>query len=259
MKTLTVYGTRGSFPVENPEFVTFGGATSCYLFSFESADIMVDCGSGAAQAGERLKALPSLTLLITHPHLDHICGIVTLTALLGGKPLRIVATDETRRALCALMSPPFWPVPLAAMENVTFYPLRDRMQIGGVTVRLRPSNHVGGTYLYRLTEGATSVVTAFDFNHADGYGEILTDFARDCSLMLYDGSMTEEEYKIHSTWGHSVPAEGVKIAKAAGARKLLITHHGTNASDEFLLAEERALQADFPNLHYARAGSQIEI
>ena len=257
MRSLTFFGTRGSFPIEGRRFETFGGATTCCFFSFESAAVMVDCGSGAAASAEALREAESLHLLISHGHLDHISGIVALIPLLAGRPLHVYATKTAREALISLMRPPLWPVALTDFDNVFFHEPYPSFRVGDVSVKTMDSNHVGGATLYRLTEGGDSAVTAFDFNHAGGFGEKLTEFARDCSLLIYDGSMTRAEYAQHPDWGHSTPENGCEIARKAGARRLIVTHHGSLTTDEFLLQEEKDLQSYFPNVSFAREGQRI--
>jgi ribonuclease BN (tRNA processing enzyme) len=51
----------------------------------------------------------------------------------------------------------------------------------------------------------------------------------------------------------------VEVAQAAGAKKLVLTHHNTRHDDAFLEDVERQAQAAFPASIMAREGLTLEI
>ncbi|MBP5279627.1 MAG: GAF domain-containing protein, partial [Erysipelotrichaceae bacterium] len=114
-------------------------------------------------------------------------------------------------------------------------------------------NHPGGCSLFRFDNEDSSVVTAFDFNHKDGYDEKLAQFAKGANVMIYDGMFSNEEYIGKEHWGHSTPEMGAKIGLKAGVEKVYITHYGMHTDDE-LSEQETEIRKTYPFVSYARCG-----
>ena len=54
---VTFYGTRGSIPVPDPDFVAFGGNTSCILVTLSTGRVAIlDAGTGIRKLGNDLLA-----------------------------------------------------------------------------------------------------------------------------------------------------------------------------------------------------------
>ena len=77
-------GIRGSHPVAEKDFMTYGGNTSCIYVNVNNKRIILDAGSGIVNAGnqireERIMAQDKsplyITLLLSHFHFDHIQGL----------------------------------------------------------------------------------------------------------------------------------------------------------------------------------------
>ena len=52
---ITFYGTRGSVPVPDRDFMKFGGNTSCLLLKLEDGHIIIfDAGTGIRKLGDHL-------------------------------------------------------------------------------------------------------------------------------------------------------------------------------------------------------------
>ena len=173
--SIKFYGTCGSFPVTADDRRVFGGNTSCILFSFGQTKIMLDAGSGANAAMRELGGEKHLDLLISHPHLDHISGIVSLIPSFGGRELDIHGKTRdgmTVSDICfGLMGKPFWPVSPDLFPGIRFFDVPESFELGGVKIGTLESNHPGGSTAFRFSYGGKTVVSAIDFNHADGYGE----------------------------------------------------------------------------------------
>ena len=81
-------GVRGSFPVANKDFLTFGGNTSCVEVNAGGQIIILDAGTGIVNVGDELleKYISSsitpaertpikATILLSHIHQDHLMGL----------------------------------------------------------------------------------------------------------------------------------------------------------------------------------------
>ena len=63
---IVFYGTRGSTPTPDPDFIRFGGNTSCILLTFDSGRIAIlDAGAGIRKLGDDLIA-------VSHEKYDNI-------------------------------------------------------------------------------------------------------------------------------------------------------------------------------------------
>lgn len=252
---LTVLGTRGSVPVEGENFARYGGATSCYKVQAGNEEIYLDAGSGI------VSSLPApnsrITILLTHMHLDHLIGLPFFIALTEkDRPIDIYAAARAglapKEAIDRVISNPFWPCKIEDYPAaVKFHLLPERFTLGDVSVDTLEGSHPKGSTIYRLTYRGKSIVHATDFEHNSTACAALTDFAKGCDLLLYDAQYTADEYERYRGYGHSTPQEGLKVAAAAGVKKLLFVHHAPLRNDTALGALEREFGA------FAKVGDEF--
>ena len=260
--SLTVLGSRGSVPIDGKNFVRYGGSTSCYKILAGNEEIYLDAGSGIVQAVPQAET--RITILLTHMHLDHIIGLPFFVALgQKNRPIDIFASERSglspQAALARLISPPFWPLKIEEYPaNATFHDLPpESFKIGEVDVQWIDGTHPQGSTIFRLTFGGKSLVYATDFEHTPDGCEKLANFARDCDLLLYDAQYTADEYEIFRGFGHSTPDEGLKVAAAAQAKKILFVHHAPCRNDDELAALEKFFAARNENVTFAKVGDEI--
>ena len=252
---LTVLGTRGSVPVEGENFARYGGATSCYKVQAGNEEIYLDAGSGI------VSSLPApnsrITILLTHMHLDHLIGLPFFIALTEkDRPIDIYAAARAglapKEAIDRVISNPFWPCKIEDYPAaVKFHLLPERFTLGDFSVDTLEGSHPKGSTIYRLTYRGKSIVHATDFEHNSTACAALIDFAKGCDLLLYDAQYTADEYERYRGYGHSTPQEGLKVAAAAGVKKLLFVHHAPLRNDTALGALEREFGA------FAKVGDEF--
>lgn len=246
---LTVLGTRGSVPVEGKDFEIYGGATSCYKVQADNEEIYLDAGSGIVSALP--KANSNITILLTHMHLDHLVGLPFFIALTQkDRPIEIYAAKRVglmpKEALDRVISNPFWPCKIEDYPaKVSFHLLPEKFFIGEVEIDTLEGSHPKGSTIYRLTYNGKSIVYATDFEHNPEACAALADFAKGCDILLYDAQYTAEEYERYKGYGHSTPEEGIKVATAAGAKKLIFVHHAPLRNDKELAELERKFDVQF--------------
>lgn len=269
--SITVLGSRGSMPVSSPEMAGYGGNTSCYLVETENEAIIIDAGTGVTRLpdiGDR-----RLSLLITHAHIDHILGFPILLSALRGKEISIYGATRDgltiKQQLESYISTPLWPVTMDIYGvNIDFHEIAEEgtFAIGEVTVTTMPSNHPGGSTIYRLTHNSTSITIATDYEHIASNSEYsqlasLTNFAQGSNLILYDAQYTPEEYEKCRGFGHSTYKKAIEIQKLANAKQMLLIHHAPNHTDEFIDNLQERINSLEPELSitFAHEGQTISL
>ncbi len=246
---LTVLGARGSVPVSGPATAEFGGATSCFMLEAQGKRLFLDAGTGLLNAP--VSGGEAVTLLLTHPHADHLLGLpMFLTRLRPGQEVSIYGRAlgglSVRQQVERLISPPLWPCDLAR------YPLRVRcmelsapLRLGPFSVEAMEGAHPGGALVFRVSAGGKVLVCATDFEHDALKAAELARFAAGADLLLYDGQYTPAQYEARRGYGHSTAEEGLRIMRESGVKALRVVHHDPFAADVRLRERERALQVPF--------------
>ncbi len=264
------WGVRGSVPAPGKDTVRYGGNTSCIEMRLGSQRLIFDGGTGLQVLGQHLAEQMPLEayLFFTHYHWDHIQGFPFFTpAFVKGNCLHIhgaVPPDgiSMKKHFIDRVLHPNSPVPLAGMQaDIKFYEIipGDTLELNNIQLRTGHLNHPNNAMGYRVTWQGHSVFYCTDTEHLpDRLDENVMSLADNADILIYDAMYTDEEYNNPKSpkvgWGHSTWQEGVKIAKAAGVKQLVIFHHEPTHSDEDLDRIEEQVQAAFPNAVLAREG-----
>ena len=262
--SIRILGARGSTPVGGAQFARFGGQTVCCFLRLGGEKILLDAGSGMMQVDGCLSPEEKqLSLLLTHPHADHMIGLpLSPVVLRRDFRLDVYAAArgglDARAQVCALLAPPLWPVgPEQLPADFVFHPLPERFTIGSVTVESTEGLHPGGVSLLRLRSGGRSVVFATDCTLREELLPRLTAFAADCDLLLIDGQYSEAEWKTFSGFGHSTWAAAARFGARCGAKHTLILHHDPRRTDDELEAAEAEARRLNAACSFARAGTEF--
>ena len=266
------WGTRGSLPVSGPEFVEFGGSTTCIEVRCGDEVLLFDAGSGMLPAGRALKArgVKKTHLLFTHCHYDHIIGFpyfgglfdATATVHIWSGHMSPMTT--TAEMIHAFMHPPFFPIDPglcpAHIQCHDFTPgdiLKPEPEITLHTGRLV---HPGGAVGYRIDWNGRSVAIITDTEHqAPDLDPVVLDLIRDVDLFVYDACYTEPEMALFRGFGHSTWQQALLLAQAAGVGRVALSHHAPWRSDSDLKAMQAEAQATLPGAFFARDGQTTVI
>jgi phosphoribosyl 1,2-cyclic phosphodiesterase len=126
----------------------------------------------------------------------------------------------------------------------------------GIVVRTAALNHPNGATGYRIEYGGKSVCYVTDTEHVPGTPDrnVLALIAG-ADIVIYDCMYTDEEFaKSYVGWGHSTWQEGLRLCKAAGAKRLVVFHHDPDRADDLLDAIGREAAAALPGSVVAREG-----
>ena len=249
------WGARGSLATPGPTTVRYGGNTSCVEITTPGgALIIIDCGTGIRGLGQHLLATESAPLkghiLISHTHWDHIQGIPFFGPFFAaGNEWDLYAPkgvrQSLRNALEGQMQYSYFPVQLDELgAEIRYHELVEgAFQIADATIRTRYLNHPALTFAYRLEVEGAAIVYASDhephYRHlADGTGEIGGEDLRHCEflagadLVIHDAQYIAEEYPQKIGWGHSTVEYAVAVCRAAGVKRVALTHHDPSRDDD---------------------------
>ncbi|MBI2801061.1 MAG: response regulator [Gammaproteobacteria bacterium] len=263
------WGTRGSIATPGPGTNHFGGNTSCVELCTASGDLLIfDCGTGAHPLAAKLmaqgKGAISVNILLGHTHWDHIQGFPFFSpAFVKGNSAAIYGPKGSRgslhEVLAGQMEFPYFPIELNQLPAaITYHDLSEGIHdIGGARVATQYLNHPAVTLGFRVEADDVAVVYLVDHEpfsdelwragaEPGRIESILHDgdrrharFMADADLVIHDAQYTPEEYRTKKTWGHSTYDYVVKIAAAAGVRRVALTHHDPGHNDDFVADIER--------------------
>lgn len=273
-------GVRGTSCIAQSDYMTYGGETTSVLVEGDAGErVILDAGTGIRSLGQRIesgKVPPSILLLITHYHLDHLMGLPSLSLLYrSGAKFRVgsVCRDRSsaRDILPQIMAQPFWPVQMEDLDSsfeFVDWPTEVSARphaFGALEVRWCSVRHPGGCTAYRIDEPVTgkSFVFATDFEWGQSTPAEKQMFLQLCrepgppDLLVLDGQFARRQYPQFMGWGHSAWEDDVDIAREVRARLLVITHHAPQNNDRRLEMVEKELTREMPDAKLGRDGMEI--
>ena len=184
---LLVCGVRGSTPAPGPEFVRYGGNTSCIAVLADDDErprLVLDAGTGLQRLSRELSGEAFVgTILLGHLHWDHTHGLPFFPA--GSHPDAKVTLllpeqgEDAEELLARAFSPPHFPIwPRQLGDGWTFENLKeDEHDLEGFSVLAREIPHKGGrTFGFRVSDGSSSIAYLSDHSPVaygpgpDGFG-----------------------------------------------------------------------------------------
>lgn len=264
------WGVRGSIACPAPQYIRYGGNTSCVEVTAGEHTIILDAGTGIRSLGHQIltRGQKQASLLLTHTHWDHINGFPFFTpGFRKDSTFRVMAghlTDTTiREILAGQMMQPTFPVPLEAMKaELIFEDFRsgDSFQLApGVQVRTAPLNHPNGATAYRIEHGGRSICYVTDTEHIIGKpDQNVLGLIEGADLVIYDSTYTDEEFPDKIGWGHSTWQEAVRLCRQAEVKGLAIFHHDPEHDDTVMDAIAEEARQTWAQAQVAREGMILQ-
>ncbi|MBQ1946221.1 MAG: MBL fold metallo-hydrolase [Clostridia bacterium] len=232
---LTVLGCNGPYPEA-------GGACSGYLVKAGNTRILLECGSGS------LAFLTALTepekidaIVLSHLHYDHMSDILPLSFryAMAGKTLKVYAPSAPENVRKLLDCPAF-----------EWCDIAKGGQIGEVKFTAAPVRHPVPSYAVRFAHEGKVLCYSGDTNTCDN----LALFVRDADLFLCDACFTD------AMWNENLPhlsaGKAAEISRAAGVKRLMLTHFRPDIAKETLLKDAEKV---FANVCLAQVGLKAEV
>jgi len=229
-----------------PAYLRYGGNTSCISLERNGELAVLDAGSGLSRLARQLAGheVRRLDIFISHPHFDHVMGLFCFPPLHDpDMELHLYGGTGLQKSLETLIDPPYWPLGVRDCKaRLYFHELRpgERFRMGSFSGYTTAGNHPGGSLLCRLEADGKSLVYALDCETDGDVFDRLSKFSLGADLLIWDASYTRADKR--PGWGHSTWEEGLALCRAAGVKRVLMTHYSQEYPDQFLQEQELEAQ-----------------
>lgn len=259
------WGTRGSITATGPEYIRFGGNTSCLEVCQGSDLLIIDAGTGIRKLGAKIirSSIKKIHIFLGHTHWDHIIGFPFFEPLYHSQyEIHIWAPRgfgrSTKDLFTDLLAYEFFPIRLDEVEaKIHFHEIRDRTPVSispHLKIDFHYTFHPGVTYCFKVYMKNSIFGYATDNEILMGYHgdpnrlsiknvqlephRSLVDFYKDCDVVIHEAQYTSEEYKKKVGWGHSSIPNAAMLFKYAKIPQWIVTHHDPEHDDQFLLKKQ---------------------
>lgn len=212
---LTVIGCSGSAP--GP-----GTAASCYLLESEGYRLVLDLGSGALAALQRVVRADELdAIFLSHLHPDHCVDMASLAVVLryGSPALRspcpVIGPPDSARHLLDIYYPGS---PSSAFAGLFEFRAPGEHRLGPFSVRTTRVNHPVPAFAIRVEAGGRSLIYSGDTAGCPA----LIELARGADVLLCEAGWAGSPAPVPGI--HLSGREAGEHATAAGVGRLLLTH-----------------------------------
>jgi phosphoribosyl 1,2-cyclic phosphodiesterase len=243
----------------------------------DGTQFILDCGTGLRMLGNRWAAPsggknPGTHIFVTHYHWDHIQGIPFFAPLYVENNefhfysfrSKFLGRDSLKQVFEAQMALPYFPVDLSAMNAKRKFKEVD----GGESFTVRENkitarwlNHPQGCLGFRIETPAGIVAYATDNEPGDAkLEENLQELAAGADIFINDAQYTPEQMATtRKGWGHSSWKEGVRVAREAGAKTLVLFHHDPDSTDRMVDSLLKQAREEFDSVFAASEGMVITL
>lgn len=267
---LLLLGVRGSTPAPGPDFVRYGGHTSCVAVIPEGGGdptLVLDAGTGLRMLSARLSLLAFRgAIVLSHLHWDHVQGIPFFSA--GDRHASVVDLyvpaqrgESGRQLLTRIMSPPLFPIEPGGLNGDWSFHTLDagEYEIGGYEVRTADLAHKGGRTLgFRIEDEASSMAYLPDHGPVQGCSDEARALLAGVDVMLHDAQFLESERAVADEYGHATVDEAIRLAVEADVGLLVLFHHSPTRTDEHLDELAATINAPVPVV-LAREGCVLDV
>jgi ribonuclease BN (tRNA processing enzyme) len=203
--------------------------TACYLIRDGGRALLVDVGTGARRLlgdPRLLDGVEELQIVLTHFHLDHVCGLTYLPSLGVAAtiwaPGRWLYDRDAARILEPLRRPPI--APTDQTRSLPVRELRDGVQeIGGFRVRASAQPHHWSPSAGLRVDDGLALITDTPYEPSSA------PLADGVPLLLHEAwsSSAAPVYAEHDATG----ADAARVAGEAGAQRLILIHLSPHLAD----------------------------
>lgn len=270
---LQLLGVRGSTPAPGPDFVRYGGHTSCIALSPDgggSPTLVLDAGTGLRNLTTVLDGdVYEGSIMLSHLHWDHMQGLPFFSAGdRDGSRVDLYVPAQDRRSardlLAQAFSPPSFPITPEGLHGTWAFHTYGcgRQTIEGFAVSTVDIQHKGGrTLALRVDDERGSIAYLPDHAPAAGMSDELMKLLDGVDVLLHDAQFLDGERPLAVDYGHATVQDAVKLARSCRAGTLVLFHHSPARTDSSLDEIGRwvpELAGDLPVI-VAREGMVLDV
>ena len=209
---------RTHFLGTNGWYDTDTGNTICILVDCPEYGIILDAGNGIYKLNSVVGLDKPFYLLLSHLHLDHICGLHILNKFHFKYPLKIFTPSGQKFFLERFLSEPYTIDYKDLPYEVKLYELpEDRSELP-CKVDVFDLEHSVPTVAVRLNLGGKIITYCAD----TGFCENAVAAAINADLLMAECAYLPGEVK--QEWPHLNPETAASLAREAGAKRLVLVH-----------------------------------
>ncbi len=229
MTELIPLGINGFFPYN-------GRQTACYLIIKEDTVIILDAGTGISRLlSEKIKEIikdKEINIILSHYHLDHICGLSYLTGLqLNTKvklycPIYPMVKTKNIKALKTLLSMPLFSLSFKNLPIKEVIEIKnDNFKINDINIELINQHHPNGSIGIKINNEIAYITDTI-------ISDKTADFVKNIQLLLHEIWIVKDEQKlirkesngIHPSKKHSYETGVIKIIKKSQCKQFMPIH-----------------------------------
>lgn len=227
--------------------------TACLMLPEQG--IVLDAGTGFFRVGAHL-ATPTLDVLLSHAHLDHVVGLTYLLDILADHPQTHVTVHAMAEKIAVLRTHLLHEQLFPAKLPCHWSPLGENpITVGGAVVRHFPLIHPGGSTGFRLEWPGRSLAYITDTTARPGADYL--EHIRGVDLLVHECNFPDAQQGWAERTGHSFATAVAQLAAAAGVGRLVLVHFDTRSEspDPIGLAQVRKW---FPDTDLGEDGLVID-
>jgi len=250
----TIFVMKINFLGTNGWYDSATGNTPCVFIDSAEGYIIFDAGFGLAKISGLLKEDKPIYLFISHFHIDHLCGLHVLPKFRFKNKLAILGPRGVKKALKILVNHPFM-MPLKDLPYpVEILELSPKKYSRPFNFSCHKLKHVDECLGYRLK--LENKIISYCSDTAPCEGDIAA--GKDADLFIHECTFAVRK---DVPWAHSDSVQAAEVAKAAGARRLVLTHFGPNSFPTLAERRRRIKEAKkiFPKTAAAVDGLALEL
>jgi ribonuclease BN (tRNA processing enzyme) len=225
---IELLGCSGGAPSETRE-------TACIFVREGERALLLDAGTGVRRLvtdRRRLAGLTRLEVVLTHFHLDHVCGLTDLPRdqldITVWAPGAWLYDKPTIEILAPLLRPPI--APTDATQTIAVAELREEQVIGGFRVRAGAQlRHWAPTAGLRVDD-AVALITDTAYEPAS------SELARGVAHLLHE-AWSSSAVPIHPECD-ATAADAARVAVEAGVPSLTLIHLNPSLPDHSILLDD---------------------
>jgi ribonuclease BN (tRNA processing enzyme) len=255
---------------KSPSWQDVDGACSGYLLEDGDTRVLVDCGNGVfAKMRKFVDYVDVDAVVISHLHADHFLDLIPYSYALTYAPRqqpvpvppwpgtdnparpRLIVPPGATKAFQTIAGVFGQPELIENAFELEEYVEDSKPKVGPFEFAFHEVPHFTQTFAIRVENHRRCLVYGADSSP----NEELVEFAEGCDLLLIEATLPRPERT--GIRGHLTPMEAGEHARAAKARRLVITH----ISDELdeVWARRQASEAFGARAEIATEGARFEI